>query len=351
MSTFAIDYKGFIETYFYIKNKAGQLVPFVFNDVQQKFYNDLQNTYGEELQGIRENVLKSRQFGLSSIITGMFTTDFILSELGDIDITDSDIYSHNDEATKDHINRFNLFLDSYLFASQGGTALDIEHNQEGRTAMRKAFLKVDNGGKAVSRKRGAQYTTQTASAKVSGRGGTKQNIHWSEVAFYPNTEIMNASTLVPGAEEQVPDQGGKIFRESTGNMMGDFYAKSYYEGKDHKDDFHSRFYPWYDHAAYSRHAPDAWRAPEYYDKILAQKLATLDQCYWHFIKTKQLRDKIKKRENPTYDHEAFLLSGTSFFDAEAMLYHTNNTRPPIKVSPYITGLTLVNQGRRDYDRV
>ncbi len=341
---FEVDYRGFIESHFYIKNKAGVLIPFIFNDVQEKFYTDLQATY-PTMQGVRENVLKSRQFGLSSIITGIFATDFILSELGEISITDSDIYSHNDEATTDHIARLNLFINSFLFKRKGGTALDIEENPEAKDAFRKAFLRTDNGGKIESRKRGAKYTTQTASAKVSGRGGTKQNIHWSEVAFYPNTEIMNAKLLVPGAEEQVPDQGGKIFRESTGNMMGDFYATEYYDGKKGRGDFHSRFYPWYDHAAYARPAPIDWEPPLYYEKPLNDGLATREQCYWHFVKTKELKDKIKLRENPTFDYEAFLLSGTTFFDSEAMLFHTNNTREPIKSTPYIEGLTAINTER------
>jgi hypothetical protein len=332
-----VDYQAFIQDHFYIKTKKGELVPFIFNDVQKKFYHDLTTDY-PDLQGVRENVLKSRQFGLSSIITGIFATDFILSEQGDIPITDSDIYSHTDAATADHIARFNLFLDSFLFKTQGGTALDIQANLDARDALRKAFLKVDNGGKIESRTRGAKYTTQTASARVSGRGGTKQNLHWSEVAFYPNTEIMNANLLVTGSEEQVPDQGGKIFRESTGNMMGDFYATEYYKGKDGTGDFHSRFYPWYDHAAYARPVPEAWQLPEYYNAVVQSGVATKEQCYWHYVKTEGLENKIRLRENPTYDYEAFLLSGSGFFDAQALVFHTNRIIKPLKEALYVQAL-------------
>ena len=44
-------------------------------------------------KGIRENILKSRRFGFSSIIDAMFCADFILSELGAIPLTNSDVYS------------------------------------------------------------------------------------------------------------------------------------------------------------------------------------------------------------------------------------------------------------------
>lgn len=340
MSTIGvIDYRSFIADNFFIKNKHGILEPFIFNDVQDWYYDILENDY-PTMQGVRENIVKGRQFGISSEITAVFATDFIMSELGEIPIIDSDVYSHKDEETVAHVNRFNLFLNSFLIKSQGGTINDME-NVEAITELRKAFLRTDAGGDLVSRKRGAQYHSQTASAKVSGRGGTKQNIHWSEPAFYPNTEIMNAQKLVTGAEEQVPNGYGKLFRESTGNMMGDFFANEYYAGHEEISDFKSRFMAWYQHAAYATTAPVDWMLPEYYKVVADQGLATRDQCYWHFRKTKGLQDKVKLREYPTYDYEAFLLSGSSFFDADALVFHRARLIKPISEVMYAQALTNV----------
>lgn len=333
-----IDYKGFIEDNFFILNKEGVLVPFIFNDVQNLWYNQLLDEYGEELQGIRENDLKGRQFGISSVITGMFATDFILSELGAIPVTNSDIYSHKDDETTAHINRFNLFLDSYLMQDQGATIEDMDDNVKAREAFRKDFLAIDNGGHIKSRKRGAEYHTQTASAKVSGRGGTKQNIHWSEVAFYPNTEIMNAKTLVTGAEKQVADGVGKIFRETTGNTMADFFAKEYMDGKQGKSLFKSRFLVWWLHKAYSMPAPLDWETPEYYERLISKGDAIEDQCYWHWMKTKQLTDKYELREYPTYDTEAFILGGDPYFDQEAMMHYLDTVSKPLKEVEYVSSL-------------
>lgn len=332
-----IDYKGFIEDNFFILNKQGVLVPFKLNDVQTLWYQDLVDEYGEELQGVRENDLKGRQFGISSVICGMFATDFILSELGAIPVTNSDIYSHKDDETTAHISRFNLFLDSFLMQDQGATIDDMD-NVEARQAFRREFLGVDNGGTIKSRKRKAEYHAQTASAKVSGRGGTKQNIHWSEVAFYPNTEIMNAKTLVTGAEKQVADGYGKIFRETTGNTMVDFFALEYGEGKTGQSIFRSRFLAWYLHKDYRMEAPEDWVAPGYYDKLLADGLADINQCYWHFRKTKGLSDKYELREYPTYDTEAFILGGNPYFDMDAMTYYINNVKKPVQEYEYATSL-------------
>lgn len=332
-----IDYQSFIEDNFFIKNKHGVLVPFVFNDVQTLWYKDLQKEYGEELQGIRENDLKGRQFGISSVITGIFATDFILSELGEIPIIDSDIYSHKDSETDAHIARFNLFLDSYMIQDQGGKIEDME-NVEAIEQLRKHFLQIDNGGHLMSRKRKAQYHAQTASAKVSGRGGTKQNIHWSEPAFYPNTQIMNAKTLMVGAEKQVPDGYGKIFRESTGRTLGDYFAEEYYKAKEGRGVFKSRFLAWFLHKEYSLEAPSKWTPPEYYEKLISEGVADIDQCYWHYTKTDGLQDKHELREYPTYDFEAFIAGGNPFFGQDALLWYQNHIQKPIKESMYVSAL-------------
>lgn len=340
---YSVDYKGFIETYYYLKTKTGEINRFTFNEPQNHVYGLLQDTYGENMQGIRENFLKGRQFGISTMITGILTTDFILAALGEIPQIDGDIYSHKDKETASHFTRVNMFLDSYLLASQGGDYKEASH-REAIPTLRKAFLKVDTTNLIIA-KNGVQLQTATAGAKVSGRGSTRQNLHWTEPAFYPNTPILSAESLITGAEEQVPDGFGKIFRESTGNMLGDFYSKEYFDGKEGRSEYNSRFLAWYLMPSYAKEPPEYWQPPEYYERLLSEKLATIEQCYWHFIKTRELQNKKRLREYPTYDYEAFLMSGTTFFDSEAMLWHNNGIRTPIKSSQYVEGLTVANRGR------
>lgn len=331
-----VDYKGFIEHSFHIKTKEGTIVPFKFNAVQNLWYDQLQKTYGKTLTGIRENDLKGRQFGISSVIAGIFTTDFLLASQGDIPMVDSDIYSHKDKETASHFARVNMFVESALLKGQGGDYANPQHRLEA-TKIRPHLLKTDTANLLIAHN-GVQIQTATAGAKVSGRGSTRQNMHWSEVAFYPNTPILSAETLVTGAEEQVPEGLGKIFRESTGNMAGDFFSDEYQAGKDGRSEFHSRFLAWYLHKPYTRVAPSSWVAPEYYHKLLADKTATLGQCYWHYMKTRELTSKKHLREYPTYDYEAFLMAGTGFFDSLAMIYHANRTIKPMKRAMYVNAL-------------
>lgn len=331
----AIKYKDFIKDNFYLKTKEGKIIPFLMNEVQASYYDTLETDY-PDMQGIRENILKGRQFGISTMWTGIFMTDFILSALGDIDYVNSDIYSYKDEDTKSHFDRVNMFLDSWLLKTQGGDYAIPEHRLE-LPRIRSSFLKVDTTNHLVS-KNGTEIMTKTAGAKVSGRGGTKQNIHWTEPAFYNNTEILSAKQLMTGAEEQVPQGFGKIVRESTGNIAGNYYATEYEAGKDGLSEFKSRFIAWYSFKQYQTVAPDGFEVPEYYAKLFEDGKASVEQIYWHFLKTRKLKDKEKLREYPSVDREAFLYGGSPYFDADALLYYTNNIKEPIKETEYATYL-------------
>jgi len=641
-----IDYRGFIQKNFLIKNKLGEIVPFIFNETQSYYYNMMVKDYGKELQGVRENILKFRQPGFSSLIDGIFTTDFIYSEWAKIPITDADIVSHKQKDTIVLFNRVSFFLDSFF------NKWDID---------RKDYLETDTNVLLKGR-RGAQIYVQTASAKVSGRGGTKQNIHWclgedtkiirpdgsttkikdisigddvitedgsitnvtnkwetgvksikkirlwygnetidtspehkirvatrhgnrfgkpewkqakdltikdyvlwaypktnaglkydysfgyllgyylaeghisknlnrvtftchrdedfyknfskiidkepliqiegnrkriiynfkklgielnelvgrvkdkhipkeflysgtkdflkgiysgwkdgdgsktekylvsittirekiarqmrqiyatinhkilgldyytdrkryevitkdiyrlreyqnksdrllkevytcprevsdkngylyirikeitnqlpqntyeievahkshafltvcgvvsnSEVAFYPNTEILNANTLVVGAEQQVPDNYGKIFRETTGNTDVDFFAEEYFRGLEGKSEFKSRFLGWWLHKAYSKKPPLDWIMPPDYKKIHNKYGATAAQCYWHWRKVQLSKDKqFFKREYPTDETEAFIGDGSQYFDVMITKQYAEFVKPAMK---------------------
>lgn len=333
-----IDYKSFIEDNFMITTTSGEIVPFVFNDIQSYYYDLLVNDYGEELQGVRENILKSRRFGFSSIIDAMFATDFILSELGAIPLTNSDVYSYKEKDTLVLFNRVNQFIDSYLLKDQGGDYAEMSHRKELKK-LRKEFLKTDVNGTVIVGKNGAEYHCLTAGAKVSGRGGTKQNIHWSEVAFYNNTDILNARDLVTGAEEQVSSGIGKIFRETTGNVADDFFSEEYQEGIDGVSEFKSRFLAWYLFGAYRKEVPQGWEAPDYYAQIINEGV-DLEQCYWHFEKTRGLTNKRRMREYPTTDDEAFLLGGDPFFSQDALIHYASLVKAPMKNSEFVGALDV-----------
>lgn len=335
-----IDYRKFIQENFTITTTDGRVVPFIFNSIQNYYYDLIIADHGPELNGVRENILKSRRFGFSSIIDAIFMTDFILGELGEIPVTNSDVYSYRQTDTTTLFTRVNQFLDSWLLKSQGGNYADFTHRTS-LPKLRSAFLSQDKTGTMIAGMNGSEYHCLTAGAKVAGRGGTKQNIHWSEVAFYNNTAILNAKALIAGVEEQVTGGIGKIFRETTGNTADDFFGEEYQLGVDGESDFVSRFLAWYLMEDYKTKAPEDWVPPFYYDSIRQNQGVTVDQCYWHYLKTRALKSKLRMREYPTTDTEAFLYGGDPFFEEDALLLHMNAVRKPLMEADYVLALQII----------
>lgn len=332
-----IDYKGFIEKYFTITTINGEIVPMKLNNIQSYYYDMIIKDYGKKLAPVRENILKSRRFGFSSLIDAIFCVDFILGEIGVTNLANSSVYSYRQKDTDELFKRVNQFIDSYLLIAYSGGRLHYENPNDRKAlpAYRAKFLKKDVGGTIIEGQNGSVYDCLTAGAKVSGRGGTRQNIHWSEVAFYNNTEILDARGLVIGAEKQVSDGVGKIFRETTGNVADNFFAEEYQAGKEGRSQFKSRFLAWHLFNAYQEKAPVNWKIPDYYSQI---PHITKDQAYWHFRKTNGLTSKLEMREFPTTDTEAFLLGGDPYFSNDSIVYYNSIAATPIKEGEYVSAL-------------
>lgn len=312
----AILYKQFIEHYFQIKNKEGKIVPFKFNNIQSEYYEILKKDY-PNFQGIRENVLKARKEGFSSMIEGIFTVDFIMSGRKKINLTSSQVTPHREKDVKPHFNRINLYLESWL---------------QKYKIDRKQFLTVDNESSYIKNIAGAEFSVGTAGARAQGRGGDTLNLHWTEVGFYPNTPILNAEDLVIGAEEQVPLGIGKIFRESTGNVVGDFWNEEYNRGKTNNSNFKSRFFAWFDFKENSKISPPGFKDFTPYENEM-RKQYNLDnnQVYWYHLKSKGVKDPNKfRREHPCNDREAFLSGGHCFFDLQTLNWYLEKTKEPIQ---------------------
>lgn len=314
-----IKYKEFIEKYFMIKNKDGEVVPFRFNPTQDYYYEQLKEDY-PEFENVRENILKARKEGFSSFWEAIFTVDFIMGAIGQSPIISGQIVSHKSKETKPHIQRVNMFLDSYLDAKGGS---------------RKEFLEEDQTS-YIKAKTGTELFVGSAGAKVLGRGGDLHNLLWTEIAFYPNTPVINAETLVVGAEEEIPMGKGKIVRESTGNVVGDFFYDEWYRGDSEwgKDEsgFKSRFFPWFEHREYRRPCPPAYK--EFLPNELdIRKLYSLDsdQLYWYHLKMMKYKDKNKgRREYPCSPQESFLSGGSCFFDLSTLRWFLSRAKDPIR---------------------
>lgn len=239
-----LKYRAFIEEYFMVdRADTGQLVPFKFNKVQNIYYDDLCREYDIERNGItaavRENIVKARREGFSSLILAIFAADDIMQE----NPTETTVISYKDEATKTFRRRYRTYVLSY-FAQKAGYAKEvIMKNINILDDVASKVLETDSTDIVIARNR-AHFYCGTASAKVGGRGGVLHKLLFSEIAFYPDTEKIMASEMIEATMRQVDIASGFIFAESTENGVGTYQHKMWTESKRGLSRFRNRFYGW-----------------------------------------------------------------------------------------------------------
>lgn len=276
--------KLFIEDQFQIVDKESSLVPFVFNNVQEEYYRMLIQDYGQTLEGVREIVLKARQEGVSSMVLGLFTVDF-LTMPNSVSIC----ISHRKDSTDILFKKVKRYVESYC-EKQGWDPKDI--------------LETDNRKEMENKLNKAYFYIGTAGTKVGGRGGTARNLLLSESAFYPDTSILTAREIIEATAQQIPQGKGMIFVESTANGYGNYYQMEWERAVRGESTYKPRFFGW----------------EKFYDEK------------WIMEKRKDFQDeRIWKQEYPRTENEAFINSGNPFFDTEAMEWIMNNSiKDPIK---------------------
>jgi len=284
-----INYKKFIQDNFLVLDSKTQLpAPYRFNVVQQKYYDLLWKDY-PKMEGVRDIVLKARQEGISTFILALFTVDFIM-----VPHSVSICISHRKDSTELLFKKVKFFLESYC--KKNGFSLSD-------------YLKTDNKGSIENKFNNAAFYIGTAGAKVGGRGGSARNIHFSECAFYQDTELITASEIVVATAQQVPQDRGMIFIESTANGEGNYYQKEWERANEFDENmkrlssYHPRFFGW----------------QEFYSKEwVEQKRGDFPtEALW-------------KQEYPQDADEAFIVSGSPYFDVQMLQSMLKAANKPIK---------------------
>ena len=285
-------YKEFIEEYFHVDEaKTGKLIPFRFNKMQEMYYKTLCETYilEDNFAGLREAILKVRRLGFTTFILAMLAAETIMTN----DPIRSLEISYKDDATLQHFRRFKMFIESYCAKKN----INI-----------KDFVETDNKHELVLKHNRASFYVGTASAKTGERGGTVQNILFSEIAHYPDTEIMTAREIVEASMRMVDIKGGKVFCETTANGVGNYFHNLWLDAKAQKSRFKSRFFGWKDFYSVEEFA------------LIASEFQS---------------ESMLKQEYPETDEEAFIFSGEPFFDRDSLIAH----RKECYKAPLIGNLT------------
>jgi len=151
----------FIEDNLTIINKEGKEIPFVLNDMQQKFV--------AEASG-KDIILKGRQMGFSSFILGAFTKDFIFTE-NSLSVVIADIADN----AQDLLARVKHYIKA--FEQSNNVKVPLKYNSK---------YELQNAAT------NARYIIGTAENTEFGRSKTITNLHMSEAAFYKHFRKLQA---------------------------------------------------------------------------------------------------------------------------------------------------------------
>ncbi len=234
--------------------------------------NPIQQKFVDDATG-RDIILKARQQGFSSFILGAFTKDFILTE-NSLSVVLADIADN----AQDLLARVKHFIKA--FEEKNNTKVPLKYNSK---------YELQNAHN------NARYIIGTAENTEFGRSKTITNLHMSEAAFYKHFRKLHASAgtaLVPS---------GRFVIETTANGFNEF--KTFYDESElGETGFTPHFYP----------------AQDFYsEEFLSQEEKRLGRLF--------------KQEYPRTALEAFITSGETYFDTEAMQWYLERAKDPMRV--------------------
>jgi hypothetical protein len=281
-------------------DKQRNLVQLIPNKGQQAYLDTHLNK--EKYSGYREVILKARQHGFSTLIVALFFLD-----------------SYNNANTN-----------SVIVAQKESTATELLDKVrtmfEGLPSEDRLDIIEDNANR-VKFSNGSYIKVATAKSPDALRGTTAHNVLFTEMAFYPEN---SAKQLIAAANNIVPFEGN-IFIESTANGIGNTYHAVYNDASEGKSRFRASFTPWYISPEYSIPLePGEELNPYDYDHeqwgnemyLVNTYGVTVEQLKWRREKLRETntRDALDlfKQEYPSNAQEAFLATGTTYFNAELL---------------------------------
>ena len=295
-----------------IRTKDKRLIPFVPNEVQTRYLDMLTEAYKPvcgfdwrnnvyTLRGIREDVLKARQQGMSTLWLALYFLDTINTPL-----TESHVYAHDGETT--------------------GKLFRVVHRfYENLPAHKKRPKRFSNRREIVFTDTDSGVYVGMVGGTALGRGVTVNNAHLSERAWNDNY-----AELETGLLEAIP-RDGNVTRETTANGYNEYYAE---RQREHRGEsrFVPRFFGWNLHSEYtipvgSQHSTQQDNVgrrftgiiPSDEERRLAESYGLSEgQILWRREKVKDLKEKFPQ-EYPISETEAFLASGNPYFNRSRLL--------------------------------
>ena len=307
-----------IELEFVIVNKQQETVPFFINDVQREFIEILNQSKTKfkngEITDLTFLILKGRQQGCTTLITAYQLACSIL----------------------------NKNFQGFTLADKTDNTESIFQNKakypyEQLPDKIKPTEKFNNKRQLLFEKINSNWSVDTATENV-GRSRTINFFHGSECAFWKSISKVQA-----GLGEAFTNDCIKIY-ESTANGYNDFqkmwqnknYILCFFEWwrtKEYRTKFESEKIK--QDFLYNVKNKDVWIFKRIRLLIDSKKLE-LEQVYWYYKKYLSYIDKeLIKQEYPCSAEEAFLASGSCFFNKDNITNRLTQIKEPLKRGSFI----------------
>ena len=307
----SINTKQYIEQYVKIRDKAGNIIDFIINEPQQRLY-DIIKKLKKEKKPIRIVILKARQMGFSTL-----TESILFKETTTKFNVNTGIITHQDEATTNLFNMskriYDYLPDEMKPALKNSNAKELIFDNEQGTGLKSKIKCMTAGGKGV------------------GRSDTFNNLHISELAFWPGDKKVTLTGLL----QAVPNLSNTIvIIESTANGF-EYFKEIWDKAVKGENDFIPLFVGWNELKEYTM--PYTGFELTLDEKELQIKYnLTLEQLSWRrwCIKNNCGGDiETFKQEYPINPFEAFISTGSCYFNKEIIINRIKEieNNQPLKV--------------------
>lgn len=274
-----------------IKPKEGDVKPFIFNKAQKYLHYKLEQQLAETGR-VRALILKGRQQGCSTYVAARFYHKATRQKGKSVYIL-----SHEAATTT---KLFNIVKRYHEYIPE------VARPETEKCNDRSIIFSVNS-----------EYTVGTAGNKNTGRGGTVQLFHGSEVGFYENTDELQTGLL-----QSIADMPGtEIILESTANGMGNFFHRMCMGAMKGENDYELIFIPWFWQDEYYKEPPSDFQLTDDEKALKATYELSDGQIYWRRLKIASLTggEWKFKQEYPCTPDEAFQVSGNSMISSEAVM--------------------------------
>lgn len=302
-----------------IRGKSGK-GPLVLNEAQTHLHAELEAQL-QDTGRVRALVLKGRQQGVSTYTQGRYYWR-VTGGWG----RQAFILTHEESATK------NLFAMARRYHDSCPDPLRPRAQRASTTEL--YFDRLDSG-----------YAVGTARTKGTGRSGTIQYFHGSEVAFWPN-QAEHAAGVLQAIPSGAEGEGTEAILESTANGIGELFYRYWQSAERGTGEYKPIFIPWFWQREYRTAVPPGFRLTDEEGEYLEAHGLDLEQMAWRRLKIEQDFEGetwLFRQEYPAYPAEAFQVPAQNpLLSPERVLAARKSIATG--VGPKIMGVDVARQG-------